>query len=83
MNAAAIDWYSLSRSEQSGMDRLRAILGSGSLHIIAILFIWLGLPVFLPPIPPPTQIVPVEIADVSAITNTRTKAHISGWTKKR
>lgn len=73
MHAAAIDWYSLSQAEQSGTDRLRALLGTSGLHIIAILFIWLGLPVFLPPIPPPTQIVPVEIADVSAITNTRIK----------
>jgi outer membrane biosynthesis protein TonB len=51
----------------------RSLLISVALHCAVLLILWLGLPAFLPPIPPMTQIVPVEIADVGAITNTRIK----------
>lgn len=51
----------------------RSLLISLALHGAMLLLLWLGLPMFLPPPAPPTQLVPVEIADVSAITNTRVK----------
>lgn len=51
----------------------RWLLISFGLHIALLIALWLGLPVFVPPMPVLTQIVPVEIADIGAITNTRTK----------
>ena len=50
----------------------RSLLISSALHVLLVLVLWLGLPVFLPP-PVPMQLVPVEITDVAAITNTRIK----------
>ncbi len=51
----------------------RALMGSLGFHLALLLVVWLGLPSFLPPPPVITQIVPIEIADVAEITNTRVK----------
>lgn len=51
----------------------RSLLISAALHLVAIAVMIFGLPNFLPPLPPPLIIVPVEITDIGEITNTRIK----------
>lgn len=52
----------------------RSLTISAVMHVGALLFAVLGLPRLMPPplLPPPT-IIPIEIADISDITNTRVK----------
>ena len=51
----------------------RSIFVSGGMHFILLLFIIFGLPHFMKPLPTPYIPVPIEIVDVSDITNTRIK----------
>ncbi|MEJ0061822.1 MAG: cell envelope integrity protein TolA [Alphaproteobacteria bacterium] len=51
----------------------RSLWVSFALHLAIFLVVWLGLPHFLPPLPSPTVIVPVEVADIGEITNTKVK----------
>ncbi|MGB4102053.1 MAG: energy transducer TonB [Alphaproteobacteria bacterium] len=52
----------------------RPLIISAALHAALLLFLWIGLPNFLPPLPPPLVIIPVDITDVAAMTNTRLKS---------
>lgn len=52
----------------------RSLTLSAILHGALLLFLWIGLPHFLPPLPPLLVIVPVDITDVAAMTNTRLKS---------
>ena len=52
----------------------RPLIISAALHAAILLFLWIGLPNFLPPLPPPLVIIPVDITDVAAMTNTRLKS---------
>ncbi|MBI1273857.1 MAG: hypothetical protein GC131_07220 [Alphaproteobacteria bacterium] len=44
---------------------------SALLHVVILLIVLVGLPRFMDPLPPPPMIIPVEIATVGEMTNTR------------
>lgn len=47
---------------------------SGGLHLLVIILLAIGLPRFLKPIdPPPAYVIPVEVTEIGAITNTRVR----------
>ena len=55
-------------------DGLRNTLGvSAILHILVLLFVYFGLPHLMPPLPEHHDPVPLEIVDISELTNTRLK----------
>lgn len=51
----------------------RSLAISALIHLALLVVLWFGLPQFLPPLPPPLVIIPVDITDLGAITNTRVK----------
>jgi outer membrane biosynthesis protein TonB len=55
-------------------DSLRRNVGvSAGLHLLILLFLYFGLPVFMKPLPTPFVPIPVDIVDIADITNTRLK----------
>ena len=48
---------------------------SALLHIIIVILLWLGLPQFSKPLPPPPVLIPVEIAQLAPITAAKIQDH--------
>jgi len=52
----------------------KSLMVSGTLHLLALLFIFFGLPSFLKPLPAPPDVqIPIDIVDIADITNTQVK----------
>lgn len=50
-----------------------SLILSAILHVALFVIAYVGLPVILEPLPPPPMVIPVEITEIGAITNTKLK----------